>query len=185
MKIYTRAGDNGETSMIGGQRVSKSHPRLEAYGTLDELNSMLGILRASVSTKTNADILLENIQQDLFRLGAVLANPKFGADGGPAAEISLKCPVETMEADIDRLCAMSPVLNSFVLPSGSAGAAYAHYARSVCRRAERKIVPLCHDVRTFDLVIRYLNRLSDWLFALARAENAANGVDEEPVCIAD
>jgi cob(I)alamin adenosyltransferase len=181
MKIYTSTGDNGETSLIGGQRVSKAHPRLEAYGTLDELNSLLGILRANVSTKTNADILLENIQQDLFRLGAGLANTKFGADGGPAAEILLKCPIEAMEVDIDRLCSMSPVLNSFVLPSGSAGAAYAQYARSVCRRAERKIIPLRHDAHAFDWVIRYLNRLSDWLFALARAENAVNGIDEELV----
>ncbi|MDR0498894.1 MAG: cob(I)yrinic acid a,c-diamide adenosyltransferase [Holophagales bacterium] len=179
MKIYTRTGDNGQTSLIGGQRVSKSHPRLEAYGTLDELNSLLGILRVHISTKTGANTILTDIQRDLFRLGAGLADPKFGTDDVSSAEISLKCSMETMEADIDRLCAMSPELNSFVLPSGSPGAVYAHYARSVCRRAERKIVPICTDVSALDWVVRYLNRLSDWLFALARAENAVDGVGEE------
>ena len=178
MKIYTRTGDEGETSLVGGRRVSKAHPRLEAYGTLDELNALLGVLRLRVSRETGAAGLLANVQRDLFALGAVLADPNSGADSGLSRE-KLACPLDAMESDIDRLCAMPPALNSFVLPSGCEAAARAHHARTVCRRAERRVIALCSDSGAPDWVAAYLNRLGDWLFALARAENAVAGADEE------
>jgi len=178
MKIYTRTGDKGETSLVGGRRVSKAHPRLEAYGTLDELNAVIGILRLHVSMKTGAAGLLANIQKDLFVLGAVLADPNLDHASSSSCE-KLACPLNVMEADIDRLMTMAPALNSFVLPSGCVAAVHAHHARTVCRRAERMVIPLCSDSITPGWVAAYLNRLSDWLFALARAENAVAGVDEE------
>jgi len=167
MKIYTRTGDKGETSLIGGQRVSKAHPRLEAVGTLDELNALLGVLRLHVSNQDGADGFLLRVQRDLFTLGAALANPNYGSEGAPSLEKSLECPVEAMEADIDRLCAMSPEFKSFVIPAGDAGAVHAHHARTVCRRAERGVVGLCSEANGLEWISVYLNRLGDWLFLKA------------------
>ncbi|MDR1840981.1 MAG: cob(I)yrinic acid a,c-diamide adenosyltransferase [Holophagales bacterium] len=169
MKIYTRAGDGGETSLIGGRRVSKAHPRLEAVGTLDELNALIGILRLHVSDESLADVFLLRVQKDIFTMGAALANPDIppGVTDGP--ERPLECSVEAMEADIDRLWAMGPELKSFLLPSGCAAAVHAHHARTVCRRAERTIVPLCSEASNLEWVSVYLNRLGDWLFALANS----------------
>jgi cob(I)alamin adenosyltransferase len=175
MKIYTRKGDKGETSLIGGARVDKAHPRLEAYGALDELNATLGMLRLHVSPQTGASGVLPDIQKGLFALGAALANP----DYDPSATPRLAFPIEIMEEDIDRLCAMSPELKSFVVPAGCPAAAAAHHARTVCRRAERDAASLCAEADVPDWVLAYLNRLSDWLFALAMAENAVAGVAEE------
>ncbi|MCL1909087.1 MAG: cob(I)yrinic acid a,c-diamide adenosyltransferase [Holophagaceae bacterium] len=175
MKIYTRTGDSGKTSLIGGQRVPKGHPRLEAYGALDELNSLLGVLRLYVSPQTGANEILLRIQRDIFAVGTVLATPENDSSDGK----KLAMPTEEMESDIDRLWAMAPELHSFVLPQGCQAALHAHHARTVCRRAERSASLLCDASVGTEWVIAYLNRLSDWLFALSRAENAVAGIDED------
>ena len=178
MKIYTRTGDEGSTGLFGGDRVTKAHPRLMAYGTLDELNSLVGMLRLQSHPGAGADGALERIQQDLFVLGALLATP-------PSAQKRLEpklgrptWPMAEMEADIDRLTALAPALERFVLPGGSRGAGWAHLARTVCRRAEREVAALDAAEPVAPSARIYLNRLSDWLFALARAENAVAGVPD-------
>ncbi|MCL1893605.1 MAG: cob(I)yrinic acid a,c-diamide adenosyltransferase [Holophagaceae bacterium] len=175
MKIYTRTGDSGDTALIGGQRVPKSHPRLDAYGTLDELNSILGILRLHTSSQTMGDDILRLIQKDLFVVGAILANPASNL----SEAVSLLFAPEKMEEDIDRLTALAPALKTFILPAGCLATANAHHARTVCRRAERLAASLFASSEAPQWVVAYLNRLSDWLFALARAENAVAGITEE------
>ncbi len=178
MKLYTRTGDDGSSGLFGGDRVSKSHLRLVAYGTLDELNSVMGLLRLHATPACAGPGTLQQIQQDLFVLGAILATP--------AARVSLlearmsrpTWELADMEADIDRLSALAPPLTAFVLPGGTAASAHAHLARTVCRRAEREVVALTHEEPMNPAVLTYLNRLSDWLFALARAENAVAGVGD-------
>jgi cob(I)alamin adenosyltransferase len=178
MKIYTRTGDQGETGLFGGHRVPKDHLRLQAYGTLDELNSLIGILRLKVTAPTVVGETLRQIQRDLFALGAVLATP---ADQLAKLDARMSKPLwslEEMEKDIDRLTALAPPMTSFVLPGGGEGSAFAHWARTVCRRAEREIITLNTEAEVRPEVIAYVNRLSDWLFALSRAENAVNGVPD-------
>jgi cob(I)alamin adenosyltransferase len=176
MKIYTRTGDKGETGLFGGVRVSKAHLRLQAYGALDELNSLIGILRLKVSDGTAVSGTLQRIQADLFGLGAILATP---ADKVAKLDARMSKPTwstEEMEQDIDRLTALTGPMRAFVLPGGNEGSAFAHWARTVCRRAEREIVTLSAEEEIKPVVLTYINRLSDWLFALARAENAVGGV---------
>jgi cob(I)alamin adenosyltransferase len=176
MKLYTRTGDDGSTGLFGGDRVSKSHLRLAAYGTLDELNSVVGLLRLHASPGCVGQDALQRIQHDLFVLGAILATP---AGRQELLGLRMRQPtwsLDAMEADIDRLTALAPPMKAFVLPGGTPGAAYGHLARTVCRRAEREVVALTHEEPLDPAVLRYLNRLSDWLFALARAENAVAGV---------
>jgi cob(I)alamin adenosyltransferase len=176
MKLYTRTGDDGSSGLFGGDRVSKSHLRLGAYGTLDELNSIVGLLRLH-ATPTCADpATLQRVQQDLFVLGAILATPAARQEQLGARMSKPTWDLADMEADIDRLTALAPPMTAFVLPGGTAASAYAHLARTVCRRAERKVVALTHEEPMNPIVVSYLNRLSDWLFALARAENATAGV---------
>ena len=175
MKIYTRTGDSGETALFGGARVPKDHLRLEAYGTLDELNSVLGVLRLHASEAAAAGPLLTRIQGDLFVLGALLATPPEAKDRLEARLTRGTWPLPAMEADIDRLTALAPPLTSFVLPGGATAAAHAHWARTVCRRSERAAVALARQEHVEAEVLTYLNRLGDWLFALARAENAVAG----------
>lgn len=175
MRIYTRTGDKGETGLFGGSRVPKDHLRLRAYGTLDELNGVIGILRTKVSALSGARGTLLQIQKDLFGLGAILATP---ADQSAKLDARLSRPtwsIEAMEQDIDRLTALAPPMRAFVLPGGTEGSAHAHWARTVCRRAEREIITLAAAEEIKPLVLTYINRLSDWLFALARAENAVQG----------
>ena len=176
MKLYTRAGDQGSTGLFGGDRVTKSHPRLMAYGTLDELNSVLGLLRLHASPSVVGQDRLQQVQHDLFVLGAVLATPESRQELLGEKMSKPTWSLEAMEADIDRLSAMAPPMKAFVLPGGTPGAAWAHLARTVCRRAEREVVSLRAEEPVDPGVVQYLNRLSDWLFALARAENAAAGV---------
>jgi cob(I)alamin adenosyltransferase len=179
MKIYTRTGDKGTTSLFGGQRVPKTHLRLAAYGTLDELNSLLGVLGLHLPAALGSAGTLERVQHDLFSLGAVLATP-------PQREGLLDkhmtrhlWSLDAMEADIDRLTALSGPMTAFVLPGGCPGSAYAHWARTVCRRVEREVVALGEGLEPVpEHVLAYLNRLSDWLFALARAANAVEGVED-------
>lgn len=178
MKIYTRTGDKGSTGLFGGDRVTKSHPRLMAYGTLDELNSIIGILRLHATVQAAPEGTLQRVQHDLFVLGAILATPE--SRKGMLGEMmsTTTWTVEAMEADIDRLTALAPPMKAFVLPGGNAASAHAHLARTVCRRAEREVVAMQGEEPVEPAVVVYLNRLSDWLFALARAENALAGVPD-------
>ncbi len=176
MKLYTRTGDDGSSGLFGGDRVSKSHLRLVAYGTLDELNSIMGLLRLWATPACADEATLQQVQQDLFVLGAILATP---ASREKLLESRMSRPtweLADMEADIDRLSDLAPPMISFVLPGGTAASAHAHLARTVCRRAEREVVALTQGEPLNPLVLTYLNRLSDWLFALARAENVTAGV---------
>ena len=170
MKIYTRTGDSGETSLFGGSRVRKDDPRIDAYGTIDELNSFIGTARAAWPGSP-IDSELESIQSDLFDVGAQLAAPgndRFtGARADRAAQ--LESAIDDMERDL-------PPLKNFILPGGSAAASQLHVARTVCRRAERLVVSL-HDAG-LEATIVYLNRLSDYLFVAARFANARLGVDD-------
>jgi cob(I)alamin adenosyltransferase len=167
VKIYTKTGDAGETSLFGGARVPKSDARIEAYGTIDELNSFLGVARASWPASP-LDEELGRIQSDLFDLGAHLAAPGSNRFWGVRAE-----RVAELESAIDGMESKLPPLRNFILPGGCAAAANLHVARTVCRRAERLVVTL-HD----DASIVYLNRLSDFLFVAARYANLQHGVDD-------
>lgn len=179
MKIYTRKGDTGETSLYGGDRVSKSHARVEAYGTVDELNSVLGLAVARLPDAL-ADWRepLAAIQADCFTVGAILASPR-AAGERPAhiPDLPDDCVAE-MEAWIDRLDEELEPLRAFVLPGGSEPAAALHVARAVCRRAERRVVALAAEEEVDPVVLRYLNRLGDLLFTLARAANRGTGTDD-------
>lgn len=160
MKIYTKTGDKGQTSLLGGTRVSKSHQKLEAYGTVDELNSSIGILTASQSKHT--DFLL-NIQHHLFNIGSLLAMEKAVNIELPTIEES---DIIALENEMDRLNENLPKLTSFILPGGSISAGNAHLSRCICRRAERRVVALENE--DYTVLVMYLNRLSDYLFVLSR-----------------
>jgi cob(I)alamin adenosyltransferase len=172
-RIYTRGGDAGETSLGDGSRVAKLDSRITAYGTTDELNSIIGVVLAG-DCPTELDAPLRRIQNELFDLGADLSVP-FGVEGRLRVGQSL---VDALEAECDRFNEALPDLKSFVLPGGTQAAAMLHVARTVCRRAERETLAAAaeHDVNP--LVAVYLNRLSDLLFILARAANALAGAEE-------
>jgi cob(I)alamin adenosyltransferase len=177
MKLYTKTGDDGTTGLFGGGRVPKASLRVDAYGTVDETNAALGVARAT-KLELRTDEVLARVQADLFTLGAELACV-------PGRESKLQMPLIT-EADIARLeqaideaDAACPPLKSFVLPGGSAQAAALHLARTVCRRAERGILAI-EDTPPRGMLVVYLNRLSDLLFALARKANVVAGVDDVP-----
>lgn len=172
MRLYTKRGDNGLTDLIGG-RVSKSHPRVEAYGTIDELNSVLGMVRAMLDDERLVGEL-EKVQRDLFVLGSELAT----AEGArPPLKLST-ARLKSLERQIDKFQIESPLPKFFVLPGGSPAASLVHFARTVCRRAERCVVALSEQEKVRPLVTRYLNRLSDWLFALALVINKRAGTPE-------
>lgn len=175
MKIYTKTGDKGDTSLFGGQRVPKDALRIEAYGTIDELNSILGIVLAENSDRRVGDILTL-VQKELFALGADLATPRSAA----SKIIKRFEPKDayTLEKLIDGLESHIKPLKSFILPGGSAVAARIHFARTVCRRAERAVVRLSRNEDIGDGITVYLNRLSDLLFVLARYANHAAGIPE-------
>jgi cob(I)alamin adenosyltransferase len=178
MKIYTRGGDGGETGLFGGGRVSKSHARVEAFGTVDELNASLGVAEGTVDDDWIRE-RLRQLQHDLFNLGSSLATPG-AADGGarPATPSLPNHRVPEMEGWIDAATEETPPLTAFILPGGSPGAAALHLARTVCRRAERAVVRLYLEEPVEDGVLQYLNRVSDLLFALARMENHRAGVPD-------
>ena len=176
MKIYTRTGDAGETALFDGTRVPKSDPRVDAYGDVDELNALLGVVRAG-AVDAELAARLERIQRDLFALGARLADP----NARIAARVT-KASVESLdaaqlEAWIDAADAELPPLRRFVLPGGSPAGALLHFARTVCRRAERRIVALGPGAVDAAVLVS-LNRLSDLLFVLARVANARAGASE-------
>lgn len=168
MKIYTRAGDDGNTARLGGGRVPKDDPRIEASGAVDELNASLGCAAALPLAGPHAEIVAR-VQHELFSLGAELAG------GKPMLEPSA---VSRLEADIDRLEESLPPLTQFILPGGSSGAAALHLARTACRKAERRVVATRAPDTVEQPAVRYLNRLADLLFVLARAECHAAGAEE-------
>jgi cob(I)alamin adenosyltransferase len=178
MKIYTRTGDTGETALFGGGRVPKDHPRVAAYGDVDELNSVIGLARATVPADL-FDPLLESIQHDLFSIGGHLATPD-PERVKKALEKAALSPdrVTEFERAMDEAERELPPLRAFVLPAGSPKAAALHLARTVCRRAERSVVHLAHGNDVPELFVVYLNRLSDLLFTLARLANHRSGVSD-------
>ncbi|MDR3679705.1 MAG: cob(I)yrinic acid a,c-diamide adenosyltransferase [Flavipsychrobacter sp.] len=178
-KIYTKTGDKGSTSLIGGVRVPKSHIRIESYGTVDELNSYVGMVSDMCA---NAEITgwLREIQDRLFTVGAVLAT-------NPDKEVKMKLPdlhdadVEWLEQGIDRMNEVLPEMRSFILPGGNLASSTCHVARCVCRRAERLCVGMQEQQEYVpDLLIKYLNRLSDYLFVLCRYISHINNAEEVP-----
>ena len=178
MKIYTKTGDSGQTGLFGGPRVSKDDPRIEAYGTVDELNSVLGIARAATLPE-DLDALIARIQNELFSVGAELATPKPDAAG---VRIIQSAHIEAIEKAIDHYESSLEPLKQFVLPGGTPAAAALHLARTVCRRAERCVITLVKqpgESVSAEIVI-YLNRISDLLFVLARAVNQQSGVADIP-----
>jgi cob(I)alamin adenosyltransferase len=175
MKIYTKTGDSGDTSLFGGQRVPKDALRIEAYGTVDELNSMLGIVRAD-NQDAEIDRILSEIQNQLFELGADLATPR-SVEKKVVKRIDPK-DVQQLEKVIDAVDPVLKPLRRFVLPGGSPLAARLHFARTVCRRAERAVVRLSRNEDIGEAVTVYLNRLSDLLFVLARYANQKARVPE-------
>ncbi len=176
IKIYTKTGDHGETGLFAGGRVPKDHRRVETYGSVDELNAVIGIARAQLQD-VEVDAALHRIESELFSLGADLATP---LDAGSAWVVRMDEPmVELLEQEIDRFEQELQPLTHFILPGGSAGGATLHFARTVCRRAERHAVGLAREAPINDAAMRYLNRLSDWLFVAARLINTRAGQPEE------
>lgn len=178
MKIYTKTGDTGQTGLFGGGRVSKDDPRVEAYGDVDELNAQLGVARA-VELMPRVDEVLVPIQRDLFSIGALLATPDLEKmhDHLAKAQIDEK-RILGLEQEIDACDRELEPLRAFIVPGGSPKAAALHVARTVCRRAERRVIHLQRSVEIPPIVVVYLNRLSDLLFTLARVANARSGAGE-------
>lgn len=173
-KIYTHTGDKGQTSLVGGKRVSKIHPRLEAYGTVDELSSQLGLLAAMIADEHHRTFLTD-IQNTLFHLSAILATePESKWQPAPlSADL-----ITSMEGEIDAIQELLPPFRAFIIPGGCQAAAQAHVCRTVCRRAERRILAMTESVDVDSAVLEYMNRLSDYLFILARRLNQQAGVEE-------
>jgi len=178
-RIYTRAGDKGQTGLGDGTRVSKADPRVAAYGDVDETNALVGLVRAR-KPGADLDAMLERIQRDLFALGARLADPRAAPTSGPARTSLGQADVARLEQAIDTLDAALPPLKRFILPGGSETGALLHLARTVCRRAERRIVALsaAGDRAIDEVAIVYVNRLSDLLFVMARAVSQRAGAGE-------
>ncbi len=178
-RIYTRTGDSGETGLFGGGRVPKSNIRVEAYGSVDELNSVLGW---TITLLAEADAgELRTVQSDLFTIGAQLATPEERTRGRRPLVPDLDPErINALENWIDRLERDLPELRTFILPGGSTGGAALHVARTVCRRAERRVVALAANETIADGIVTYLNRLSDLLFVLARSVNGRSGQPETP-----
>jgi cob(I)alamin adenosyltransferase len=178
MKIYTKTGDRGDTGLFGGARVSKASLRVAAYGDVDELNSVLGVVCAHISDAARV-AALRKIQCELFVVGAELAK-------NPAKDVDLGMPlvaeadIERLERAIDEVDQRLPALKTFILPGGSMAAAFLHVARTTCRRAERSVVLLAQSETVRAELIRYLNRLSDLLFTLARGENQHANIPDVP-----
>ena len=175
MKVYTKTGDLGETSLLGGSRVSKAELQIESYGTVDELNSYIGLIRDQIWKQPLLEELIE-IQDRLFTIGSHLANDK--------KKNKIKLPeihekdVQRLEIEIDKMDGQLPPMKAFILPGGHTLVSYTHIARCVCRRAERKVVRLSENWEIAPIIIKYLNRLSDYLFTLGRKLSKDLGADE-------
>ncbi len=177
MKIYTKTGDEGQTSLLGGTRVSKAHLRIDAYGSVDELNAYLGLLKDQEVNQDRQDFLKE-IQDRLFTIGSSLALDP--------AKTKIKIPdiresdVELLEKEIDQMNEKLPEMRNFILPGGHTAISFGHVARCVCRRAERQVVALSEEAFVAEVVLMYLNRLSDYLFVLCRLMHQELEVEEIP-----
>lgn len=175
MKIYTKTGDKGQTSLLGGSRVYKHHPRIEAYGTIDELNSYIGLLgdqKVNISRRA----LLKEIQDRLFTIGSNLAaEPEKNKKQVPDL---LPTDIELLEKEMDTMDAELPELRAFVLPGGHESVSFCHIARTVCRRSERLVIALAEEVEVAEIIVQYLNRLSDYLFVLSRKMGQELGAEE-------
>src|SRR6476661_7237003 len=178
LRIYTRTGDEGETGLFGGGRVEKHHPRVEAYGDVDELNASLGLAR-SIEMMPRIDEVLVPVQRDLFAIGALLATPDREKMQQQLAKARIdEDRIAQLEHAIDAGESELEPLRSFIIPGGTPKAAALHVARTVCRRAERRVVSLAREIDLPALVVVYLNRLSDLLFMLARVANRRAGAGE-------
>ena len=177
MKIYTKTGDHGTTSLFGGKRVSKADLRIDSYGTVDELNSYLGLLRDQEVNQIRKDVLIE-IQDRLFTIGSILATEP----GNTKVKIPLliESDITFLEVEMDRMEEMLPPMRFFMLPGGHASVSFGHVARTVCRRAERLAIALDEQEKINPLVIKYLNRLSDYLFMLCRMMTFELKIEETP-----
>ena len=182
MKVYTKTGDKGTTALFGGTRVPKDHIRIESYGTVDELNSYIGLIRDQEMNQHFKDILIE-IQDRLFTVGAILATPQ-EKEVMKNGELRLQklgiieSDIELLETEIDTMEDSLPQMTHFVLPGGHTTVSYCHLARCVCRRAERLAVHLSHEEPIDEMAVKYLNRLSDYLFVLARKLSSDLNADE-------
>ena len=178
MKIYTKTGDKGDTGLFGGGRVGKDHPRVEAYGDVDELNATLGLVRA-LEPMPRIDEVIVPIQRDLFAIGALLATPDRDKMRTSLEKARIDdSRIRELEIAIDQCEAELEPLRSFIVPGGTAKAASLHVARTVCRRAERRVVALQHTEELPSIVVVFLNRVSDLLFMLARVANRRAGAGE-------
>ena len=185
-KVYTKKGDKGSTQLVGGRQVSKGEARIEAYGTVDELNAIVGLCRtfnkdsnAEKSTIDRINLMLDRVQNDLFHLGADLAT--LPADRWEGMVLIQDSDTKLLEKWIDELNQDLPPLKEFILPGGGPVGAFLHQARTVCRRAERAVISLSKHYDVPEVVHAYLNRLSDFLFTFARFMNVEAGVDETKV----
>jgi len=178
LKIYTKTGDRGTTGLFGGGRVPKDDVRVEAYGEVDELNAVLGMARA-IEMMPRVDEIIAPVQRDLFSIGAILATPDLEKMREQLAKARIdEGRIEQLERAIDDCDVELPPLTAFILPGGTPKAAALHVARTVCRRAERRVIHLQHAVEIPQVVVIYLNRLSDLLFSLARVANKRAGAGE-------
>jgi len=175
MSIVTGTGDDGRSSLFGGSRVPKHHPRLEAYGTIDEAQSAIGMIRATDSLPDDLDALLRRVQDDLFVIGSDLAAP----DPETTVPRVTSNMIRSIHDEISRLEKSLPELNEFIVPSGTGSASISFWARTVVRRAERRVAELLDDGKDVSSVLVYLNRLSDLLFLVARKLNLLSGLEEE------
>ncbi len=178
MKIYTKKGDSGTTSLLGGTRVAKHHLRIEGYGTVDELNSYLGLVRDTVADHHHQTVLLE-IQDRLFTLGSHLALDPDHVGKMKLPEV-IEADVVYLEQEMDRMDALLPEMKNFVLPGGHVAVSHTHVARCICRRAERSVTALHEHQPQPEITLRYLNRLSDYLFVLSRMVAQQMVAEEKP-----
>lgn len=177
MKVYTKTGDKGTTALFGGSRVSKADSRIEAYGTVDELNSYIGLLRDQEVNASRKEQLVE-VQDRLFTLGSILATEP-GNKKVKVPEL-IEEDITFLEKKMDQMTELLPEMKSFVLPGGHQSVSFCHIARCVCRRAERLTISLGEDADVPDLVVKYLNRLSDYLFVLSRMMTQELSAEEVP-----
>lgn len=177
MRVYTKTGDDGTSGLIGGTRVEKYDLRLESYGTVDELNSWIGLIRSQPIIDEPTRILLTSVQNNLFVVGARLATDLSKTDLSARLPLGIE-QITLLEAEMDRILDLLPPMEHFVLPGGSNTVSYCHLARTVCRRAERRVCQLAKEVSIPTELIKYLNRLSDYLFVLSRKIAVDEGVSE-------
>jgi cob(I)alamin adenosyltransferase len=174
-KIYTKTGDTGETSLLGGRRVPKHHPRVEAYGNIDELNSYIGLIRSRIEDKDLAKLLI-NIQLNLYKMASLIACDSC-KEQAKLKQINDE-DINILEKEIDKITQSLPVLDAFIIPGGNELVAFTHITRTVCRRAERSVTQLSEKTHVDDQIIIYLNRLSDYMFTLSRKFSDDAGLDD-------